>query len=188
MKGGGSGFGLSRFVLAVNYTISAKETKYKGIWFRSRLEARWAAFFDLVGIVYHYEPFDLPGWSPDFLVRVDYTNEGHGVINWLLEVKPVLAPEKALFSKMTDALAAGGTGDTYAPMLVGLAPWFSARFPMPYLAWGSADPNEAHSCALVHCLLPGDQFALKVAPFERPYWENLWGEAHNLSRFWKPKP
>jgi hypothetical protein len=35
---------------------------------RSRLEARWAAFFDLVGWKWEYEPFDLEGWIPDFKV------------------------------------------------------------------------------------------------------------------------
>ena len=32
------------------------ETLYKGILFRSRLEARWAVFFDALGIHYRYEP------------------------------------------------------------------------------------------------------------------------------------
>jgi hypothetical protein len=32
------------------------ETKYKGHRFRSRLEARWAVFFDALGIPYEYEP------------------------------------------------------------------------------------------------------------------------------------
>ncbi len=41
-------------------------TTYRGRLFRSRLEARWAAFFDLAGWVHEYEPFDLPGWIPDF--------------------------------------------------------------------------------------------------------------------------
>lgn len=35
--------------------IKAIETKYKGCRFRSRLEARWAVFFDKVGIKYRYE-------------------------------------------------------------------------------------------------------------------------------------
>ena len=33
-----------------------KETKYKGYWFRSRLEARWAIFFDTLGLKWLYEP------------------------------------------------------------------------------------------------------------------------------------
>ena len=51
--------------------IKAIETVYKGWRFRSRLEARWAVFFDVLGLEYVYEPegFDLGelGWYlPDF--------------------------------------------------------------------------------------------------------------------------
>ncbi len=35
--------------------IKAIETKYKGYKFRSRLEARWAVFFDALGIKWEYE-------------------------------------------------------------------------------------------------------------------------------------
>lgn len=35
--------------------IKAIPTYYKGIWFRSRLEARWAVIFELLGIEWHYE-------------------------------------------------------------------------------------------------------------------------------------
>lgn len=37
-------------------TIQAIETRYKGYRFRSRLEARWAVFFDTLGIEWEYEP------------------------------------------------------------------------------------------------------------------------------------
>lgn len=37
-------------------SIHAIETIYNGYRFRSRLEARWAVFFDAVGIKYQYEP------------------------------------------------------------------------------------------------------------------------------------
>lgn len=52
-------------------TIKAIETQYKGYRFRSRLEARWAVFFDALGVKWEYEPegFDLGklGWYlPDF--------------------------------------------------------------------------------------------------------------------------
>ena len=36
--------------------IKAIQTYYKGYKFRSRLEARWAVFFDELGIRYEYEP------------------------------------------------------------------------------------------------------------------------------------
>lgn len=37
-------------------TITAIETRYAGCRFRSRLEARWAVFFDHLGIEWEYEP------------------------------------------------------------------------------------------------------------------------------------
>jgi hypothetical protein len=51
--------------------MKAIETNYNGYAFRSRLEARWAVFFDTLGIEYEYEKegFDLgaAGWYlPDF--------------------------------------------------------------------------------------------------------------------------
>ena len=54
-------------------------TKYKGVQFRSRTEAKWAAFFDLIGWKWDYEPFDLDGWIPDFYI--------HGEKPLLIEVK-----------------------------------------------------------------------------------------------------
>jgi hypothetical protein len=43
--------------------MQAIETAYNGYRFRSRLEARWAVFFDALGIRYQYEKegFDLDG-------------------------------------------------------------------------------------------------------------------------------
>jgi len=37
-------------------TIAPLETRYHGCRFRSRLEARWAVFFDKLGIPWQYEP------------------------------------------------------------------------------------------------------------------------------------
>lgn len=53
------------------YAIQAIETLYKAIAYRSRLEARWAVFFDALDIKYEYEKegYDLgaSGWYlPDF--------------------------------------------------------------------------------------------------------------------------
>jgi len=52
----------------MKYAIKAHPTIYRGVRFRSRLEAKWAAFFDSVGWCWEYEPIDLDGWSPDFSV------------------------------------------------------------------------------------------------------------------------
>ena len=53
----------------MKYEIKSIPTTYAGVNFRSRLEARWAAFFDLCGWKWDYEPFDLDGWAPDFLIK-----------------------------------------------------------------------------------------------------------------------
>ena len=52
-------------------TIKAIQTVYKGYKFRSRLEARWAIFFDALGLDWEYEPegYELPDgtyYLPDF--------------------------------------------------------------------------------------------------------------------------
>lgn len=54
--------------------IKSIETEYKGYRFRSRLEARWAVFFDACGVKWEYEPegFDLGDglyYLPDFLLH-----------------------------------------------------------------------------------------------------------------------
>jgi hypothetical protein len=49
-------------------TFSAIATAYRGFNFRSRLEAKWAVFFDKCGWRWSYEPYDLNGWIPDFAV------------------------------------------------------------------------------------------------------------------------
>lgn len=64
--------------------LKAIETKYKGYKFRSRLEARWAVFFDALGITWEYEKegYDLgkAGWYlPDFWLPQ---------VNMWAEVKP----------------------------------------------------------------------------------------------------
>lgn len=64
--------------------IKAIETEYNGYKFRSRLEARWAVFFDAAGIKYEYEPegFELEDgtrYLPDFyLPEIDYYVEVKG--------------------------------------------------------------------------------------------------------------
>lgn len=50
--------------------IAPLETHYNGYRFRSRLEARWAVFYDALGVPYRYEPegFETPDgpYLPDF--------------------------------------------------------------------------------------------------------------------------
>jgi hypothetical protein len=46
--------------------VTAIPTTYAGVNFRSRIEARWACFFDKIGWPWTYEPYDLEGYIPDF--------------------------------------------------------------------------------------------------------------------------
>lgn len=66
--------------------IKAIQTRYAGYLFRSRLEARWAVFFDALKLNWLYEPegFDLPSgkyYLPDFKIQL------RGRTLWI-EVKP----------------------------------------------------------------------------------------------------
>lgn len=72
-------------------------TMYEDVLFRSRLEARWAAFFDKLGWKWEYEPFDLAGWIPDFLLL--------GATKVLVEVKPVVEYPEAVMAKMEKGVA-----------------------------------------------------------------------------------
>lgn len=60
--------------------IKAIETRYAGCRFRSRLEARWAVFFDTIGIKWEYEregvvlpsgPYLPDFWLPEFRAWVE---------------------------------------------------------------------------------------------------------------------
>lgn len=57
-------------LLKIVKTIPAVETLYKGYKFRSRVEARWAVAFDVIGIKYNYEleglKLDNCYYLPDF--------------------------------------------------------------------------------------------------------------------------
>jgi hypothetical protein len=88
----------------MEYTIPSKPTIYKGTKFRSRLEARCAAFFDLIGWRYQYEPFDLNGWTPDF--QVFGSNDRY----ILFEVKPYIDMDMrtAYFQKISNAVPFNG--------------------------------------------------------------------------------
>lgn len=79
--------------------IKAIETSYKGYRFRSRLEARWAVFFDALDLKWEYElegfEFNSIRYLPDF-----YLPE----LGKYLEIKPVIPPIES--EAMTKFIAA----------------------------------------------------------------------------------
>jgi hypothetical protein len=83
-------------------TLKPIETSYKGYLFRSRLEARWAVYFDALSLSWDYEPegFDLDGvwYLPDFLVK---TPQGEDM--WV-EVKPEGVTSDEKFERFYKAL------------------------------------------------------------------------------------
>lgn len=66
--------------------IKAIETRYKGYRFRSRLEARWAVFFDSLSVKWEYEcegyETEYGRYLPDFVVT------GTDGAKWFVEIKP----------------------------------------------------------------------------------------------------
>lgn len=73
--------------------IRAITTRYAGCEFRSRLEARWAVFFDALGIEWEYEPegFETAAgnYLPDFRIQLHFPG---ATLTWF-EVKPRDAPD-----------------------------------------------------------------------------------------------
>jgi hypothetical protein len=62
--------------------MKAIETRYGGCHFRSRIEARWAVFFDVLGIPLEYEPqgFELP--ADDYFTEPAYYLPDFFLPNW----------------------------------------------------------------------------------------------------------
>ena len=96
-------------------SIPARPTLYRGITFRSRLEARWAAFFDQCEWTWQYEPeIVIPGWLPDFSIAAHA-----GPI--LVEVKPIDRFDEALGKRLSDAVIHAGL--EHHLLILGLGPW-----------------------------------------------------------------
>lgn len=64
---------------------------YKGLKFKTTLEARWAAFFDLAGWSWWPNPREIEDWQPDFLVKFPCGHsECGGDHTLLVSVLPIL--------------------------------------------------------------------------------------------------
>ncbi len=106
----------------IKYTIAAIPTMYRGRQYRSRLEARWAAFFDLLGWRAEYEPFDLGKWSPDFQLVSPYSG------SILVEVKPITEFNQPTADRMVKAAFERGMGGDATLLLVGTSPIIRRNF------------------------------------------------------------
>ncbi|UCV02958.1 hypothetical protein [Dechloromonas denitrificans] len=71
---------------------------YKRLEFRTQLEARWAAFFDLAGWKWHKNPVPVNNWCPDFRVEFECDHsECDGSHSLLVAVLPISKIEEFQF-------------------------------------------------------------------------------------------
>jgi hypothetical protein len=175
-------------------TFVAHPTTYRGTEFRSRLEARWAAFFDLLAWRWEYEPFDMYGWVPDFTV----TGAGNNTL--LVEVKPFIltseshdSPEiREIETKINRALL----GSEWESLLVGAYPfiWTGDTFfgPMDALCCGMVCDRRSFA-AFVGNLWGGYRLVTHDGTNELDIRDMsevddlrlLWAEAGNVTRWRK---
>lgn len=87
-----------------SYNVPSIETPYGVYVFSSRLEARWAVYFDNLGVEYDYEPywFQLPSrnYLPDFWIYDEHSQE-----SFWLEIKPTY-PTDSEINLMVELLIA----------------------------------------------------------------------------------
>jgi hypothetical protein len=90
---------LARVTEQASTRIPAIPTEYKGIAFRSLLEARWAIAFDLMGIEWAYEPLTLgedpgTGYIADYVLQACVFSRPQVRGPTLVEVRPIYSPEQ----------------------------------------------------------------------------------------------
>lgn len=159
-------------------------TAYAETNFRSRLEARWAAFADLAGWAWVYEPFDGAGYLPDFC----FTVLGRPI---LVEVKPVATLEEALEHLPKIANGIGALWD-HDVIVAGIEP--KRTLYIDFLG----GPDDWHSGCAALTVCPGcssleihpEPWSMECAPcgIDRrmpadSYVTTLWRQAGNLTRW-----
>jgi hypothetical protein len=155
------------------YTVKAHPTMYNGVQYRSRLEARWAAFFDLIGWKHEYEPIDLPGWSPDFRVVFPCGHsECSGSHTLLVEVKPYFRLEQFKGHPSCDYIGCG-LGHKWTPDLCCSAAQFGANPEVTFWSMGHGSGG-------------GDFCLIDWENFHSFGYSRLWAEAGNSVQ-WHPK-
>lgn len=173
------------------------QTRYGGCIFRSRLEARWAAFFDLLDWPWEYEPLDLAGYIPDFVLTFPHA--------------PVLVEVKDEFD--TDGLARAAarkidaSGWQHDALIVGASwkvrgDWDDSRVIGWHLEGGGRDSGWAegfwhhclkckcvsfhHSTGWFYCRVNGCYDGDHYLGFWDIDFAQQWREAGNLVR-WEPR-
>lgn len=163
------------------YNIKSHPTTYAGVNFRSRLEATWAAFFDILGFEWKYEPVDLPGWVPDFIV------EGSVAV----EVKPIFRKED--FPDTQKLIKSGWGGEI---LVVG-------AYPNPEtseIGWLLSDTNSGVWATKKHDMPGSGDYAIFMGAGNAHIWyvtdsgggayqliSEAWDRAGNITRWKAPR-
>jgi hypothetical protein len=149
--------------------IRSHPTVYRGARFRSRLEAQWAAFFDLIRWSWVYEPFDTDDWIPDFLIQ--------GNAPFLVEVGPCVS--------RNDYIAKAAKPLAYPDrptLVVGVSPLVPLVGGGP--PWTGMLVNEFGGSIAECWLASGPDLAIFSDDVHRPCLHS-WGEHHHLDAGWE---
>jgi hypothetical protein len=121
-------------------------TRYSGFLFRSRLEARWALFFDELGIKWLYEPqgFEVDGraYLPDFCLLL-------GEMLWA-EVKPAIDTDPDGISRWRAFICARGDRGVLLTDMTPAEPWDQTYL----VLWPQEDGNYSEDDAARWCACP----------------------------------
>lgn len=127
----------------MEYFREPTPTIYNGVKYRAQLEARWAAFFDIIGWGHQYEPLRLNYYIPDFILTV-------GSKQLLAEVKPFKTADEwhhwECNGKVTDVIdyvtkGISGTGWEYTPVLLLPANPFNSGPNIGYGLYATMSPD-----------------------------------------------
>lgn len=161
--------------------IKAIETFYAGCLFRSRLEARWAVFYDALGIAWHYEPegFDLTGknlglYLPDFWLPEQ---------KYLVEIKgQEPTPEETLKTELAAEAIGAERAFIFFGAIPGPDPWATDGAHLVYDKTYPRTWDCGHMwciCEDCHCLGVHYEGRSDRLPCDCPYRSHNQDRAHN---------
>ena len=156
--------------------FAAIPTIYRGVRFRSRLEARWAATFDGLAWPWYYEPLDLPGWTPDFILHVPL---GEQVSRpFLVDIKPVTKFARLYLVTPKIEHAMSGHWGSYEPLVIALHPLRNGRH---FTDW-----SLPITAVAIGWRGGGDLWALETDLCRGAQLEAAWVEAGNITQWKRP--
>lgn len=155
-------------------SITAIETRYRGYRFRSRLEARWAVFFDSLGIKWEYEPQGYKvgaykrAYLPDFFLLatktwVEVKGDCEAIDRWLLS----LASSHDGLPYMGDAMRSHGGG----LLILGPIPDLDQDHHAPIHPILKGDENDHHHSYIFPAIFEsgGEIKVIKARAFGRKF-------------------